>query len=178
MKKLYSLMMMLALMMGTMFVVSCGGDDDDENGGGGGNGGSTLPNTISITMSSGAKYVTTSTEAYPHGGDGYLTSSTEIYFHLKKEDGGIDTYHSQAHIILNKGEKNISDFPLNYDLNNPTIDFGSPRSSSTKYKYASGSVKVISNNGTDFTLQFDNYQASRSGGETITVNGKLYVVKE
>ena len=39
-------------------------------------------------------------------------------------------------------------------------------------------IKVVSNNGKGFTLNFDNYKAERSSSSNIVINGTMYVEKE
>jgi hypothetical protein len=85
---------------------------------------------------------------------------------------------SYLYINLVNGEKSISDVQNGYDLGKPTINFGAYPSSDNKYKYVSGTIKVIGNNGKGFTLKFDSYKAERSSSSNIVINGTMYVEKE
>ena len=173
MKKLYSTIMMLAMMVAALSLTACGGSDDEGGGavnpGGNGN---NPNNTLTIVHSFEGKYVTLDAKGYPQSYNGYLTDRGTIFCYMVKENYSNPNY---LHIHLENGEKSISDFPVGHDLGNPTLSFPS---TSSRYKYLSGEVKVINNNGKGFTLEFNDYKAKRNAEQEITLNGTLFVEKE
>lgn len=174
MKKLYSTIMMLAMMVAALSFTACGGDDDGGNNNGGGSGSTT---SLTIVKSNGEKYISLGSLewASEYNVNGSLTDNASIYCLMTYEKGISVSY---LYINLVNGEKSVNDFPSGYDLGNPTVNFGTYKSSENKYKYASGAVKVVSNNGKGFTLKFDNYKAERSSSSNIVINGTMYVEKE
>lgn len=175
MKKLYSTIMMLAIMVAALSFTACGGDDDDDNGGSGG-GGSNSASSLTVVKSNGEKYVSLDglEWASSYNSNGSLTDGA-IYCQMTKENAVNMSY---LYINLVNGEKSISDFQNGYDLGKPTINFGAYPSSDNKYKYVSGTIKVIGNNGKEFTLKFDKYKAEKTSGSNIVINGTMYVEKE
>ena len=174
MKKLYSTFMMLAMMVAALNLTACGSDDDDGNNDGGGSGSTT---SLTIVKSNGEKYISLGSLewASEYNVNGNLTDNASIYCLMTYEKGISVSY---LYINLVNGEKSVNDFPSGYDLGNPTVNFGTYKSSENKYKYASGAVKVVSNNGKGFTLKFDSYKAERSSSSNIVINGTMYVEKE
>ena len=186
MKKLYSMIMMLAMTVAALGLTACGGGDDDDgfgggvnggNGGGSGNGGSSSATSLTIVKSSGEKYYSLGGYEWASGynTNGSLTDESSIFCQLTYEKGISISY---LYVNLKNGEKSVSDFPSGYDLGTPTVNFGKSLTSDNRYKYASGSIKVVSNNGKGFTLNFDNYKAERSSSSNIVINGTMYVEKE
>lgn len=171
MNKLHSAIMMLALMLASLGLTACG-DDDDNHGGRSGS-----ITSLTIVKSNGEKYISLGglEWASEYNVNGSLTDNASIYCLMTYEKGASVSY---LYINLANGEKSVSDFPSGYDLGNPTVNFGKYKSSDNKYKYASGAVKVVGNNGKGFTLKFDNYKAERSSSSNIVINGTMFVEKE
>lgn len=137
---------------------------------------STNSTSLVIVRYSGERYTTREglewTGADPNGN---LTDDGSIFCWMVKENTLSTIYFR---INLTKGEKAVRDFPVGYNLGTPTVNFGLTPGSDNKYKYGSGSLIVISNNGKGFTLKFDNYWATRTSTSSIIINGTLYVEKE
>lgn len=174
MKKLSSIFMLAMMCLAAVSFAACGGGDDDNGGNNGGNGGGgSSTNTITLIKSNGEKYVSIAQFPISQNGDknGYLTTNGEIWCMLRREAVVNPTY---LHIKLLKGEKAISDFPQGYDLGNVNVTFGQ-----IKYTYQSGSVKVKSNGGNSFMLEFKDYIGKNSMYSTdVTINGTLLCEKE
>ena len=174
MKKLYSTIMMLAMMIALSSSTCSGSSDDEDDYGGGANGNSSL----TLTTAEGTKYVLLSYhQAFVSEGDninGNLADDASIYWYMTPQNSWSPRY---VYILLSK-KMSISDFPNGYDLGEPKICFGMVRSRDNEYKYSSGSIKVLNNDGKSFTLEFNDYTASKSSGASITLNGTLYVEKQ
>lgn len=177
MKKLSSILMLAMLCIAALCLNACGDDDENGSNGGGGNSGSSSATSLTIVKSSGEKYITLGglEWASEYDTDGYLTDDGVIWCILTYEKGLSVSY---LYINLANGEQSISDFTSGYDLGNPSVNFGKYKTYENKYKYSSGSVKVVNNNGKGFTLKFDNYKAERSSSSNIVINGTMYVENE
>ena len=173
MKKLHSMIMMIAMMIALSSSTCSGSSDDEDDYGGGANGNSSL----TLTTSGGTKYVLLSYHPFVDEGDninGNLADDASIYWYMTPQNSWSPRY---VYILLGK-KMSISDFPNGYDLGEPKICFGMVRSRDNEYKYSSGSIKVLNNDGKSFTLEFNDYTASKSSGASITLNGTLYVEKQ
>ena len=176
MKKLYSTIMMLAMMVAALSLTACGGDDDEGGGDNSGGNGNKPNNTLTIVNSNGDKYISLASVGWTSADDainGYLTERGTIFCFMVKEGTSNAEY---LHIYLKNGENSISDFPVGYDMDEPSLTFGI--TNTNKFHHVSGDVKVIRNDGKGFTLEFNDYKAQRSSGYEITLNGTLYVEKE
>jgi hypothetical protein len=180
MKKLYFGIMLLAMMVAALSFTACGGDDDEDVSGGGG---SSPSGTLKMVSSKGGEYyVENDKEAYSIGSNrGNLSDRGHIWCYLRASKR--DEVHgmTSGYFRITPGNgKSISDFPQGYDLGEVDMNFATQGdyNHNNKFNYASGSIKVIANDGKSFTLRFDNYVAERSSGWTMTVNGTLYVENE
>ena len=174
MKKLYSTIMTLAMMLALCSSTCSGGSDDDDVVNGGGE--NTGTSSLWLTTSNDVKYVLlTYHQVFANEGDnvnGNLTDNATIYWYMTPQTSWWPEY---VYILLDSN-MSISDFPTGYDLGERKINFGLLKSEN-KYKYSSGSIKVLNNDGNSFTLEFNDYTASKSSGASITLNGTLYVEK-
>ena len=161
-------------------VITASGDDDEGVIGGGG---SSPSSTLKMVSSKGGEYyVENGKEDYSIGSNrGNLSERGHIWCYLRasKRDEANNMASGYFRIKLGN-KKSISDFPIGYDLGEVNMNFAtfSDYSYTNEFNYASGSIKVIANDGKSFTLKFDNYVAKRSSGWTMTVNGTLYVEEE
>lgn len=187
MKKLSSFLMLAMMCLAAVGFAACGGGDDDNGGNNGGNGGGnsggngggygggSSTNTITLIKSNGEKYVSIAQFSFTQQNgttkNGYLTTNGEIWCMMSKESAFNPTY---LHVKLLKGEKAISDFPQGYNLGNVNVTF-----SQISYTYQSGTVKVKSNGGNTFILEFKDYIAKSSRySSDVTINGTLLCEKE
>ena len=176
MKKFLPTTMMLAMMLAAFIFSACSSSSDDNgsDNGGGAKGNSSL----TLTTAEGTKYVLLSYhQAFVSEGDninGNLADDASIYWYMTPQNSWSPRY---VYILLGK-KMSISDFPNGYDLGEPKICFGMVRSRDNEYKYSSGSIKVLNNNGNSFTLEFNNYKAEKTNGASVTINGTLYVEDE
>ena len=133
-------------------------------------------NPLTLMTSNDVKYVLLSGPMVSDGDNvnGNLADDGTIYWYMTPQSSWSPQY---VHLLLGE-KKSISDFPKGYDLGQPSINFGMVRSRENEYGYDSGSIKVTNNDGKSFTLEFNNYKASKSSGASITLNGSLYVEKE
>ena len=158
-----------------------GSDGDNNEGTDGGNNegtdeGNNESNPLTLQTSNGSTYVLLSGPMVSDDDNvnGNLADDGTIYWYMTPQSSWNPQY---VHLLL--GEKmSISDFPKGYDLGQLSINFGMVRSRENEYDYDSGSIKVTNNDGKSFTLEFNNYKASKSSGASITLNGSLYVEKE
>jgi len=171
MKKLYSTIMMLAMMVAALSFTACGGDDDD--GDDIDTGGSSY--TLTVTNQDGKVYHT-----FPKidGVDwiGHLTNESErtnVWCFMSVGTTYLNIYFQPNNLT-------VQDFYVGCDLGTPDLNFGILRTRTNKYRYESGSISVIKNDGSHFFLKFDNYFARNVeySSKTILVNGTLEVEKE
>ena len=149
-------------------------ENSDNNEGADGNANESNP--LTLLTSNDVKYVLLSGPMVSDGDNvnGNLADDGTIYWYMTPQSSWSPQY---VHLLLGE-KKSISDFPKGYDLGQLSINFGMVRSRENEYDYNSGSIKVTNNDGKSFTLEFNNYKASKSSGASITLNGSLYVEKE
>ena len=171
MKKLYSTIMLLAMMVAALSLSACGGDDEDDDFG---VGGSSSSSTLKMVSSKGEEYHLL--DRYNEHFYGNLSTRGHIWCFMENERG-----NSIGYFRIKLGSvKTIADFPVGLDLGEVDMNFATQGDYNhyNEFDYASGSIKVIANDGKSFTLRFYNYIAERSSGWTMTVNGTLYVEDE
>lgn len=170
MKKIYSTLTMLAMMVAALCFTACGGDDDGDDIDIGGK-----SYTLTVTTSGGDVF-----NNFPKidGMDwlGHLTNEsdkTNIWCMLSVSARYLNIY-------LEQNDLQVGDFYVGYDLGTPDLNFGITRAYDNTYRYESGSISVIKNDGSHFILKFDDYFARnvKSASRTIIVNGTLEVEKE
>ena len=171
MKKLYSTIMLFAMMVAALGLTACGGDDEDDDFG---VGGSSSSSTLKMVSSKGEEYHLL--DRYNEHFYGNLSTRGHIWCFMENERG-----NSIGYFRIKLGSvKTIADFPVGLDLGEVDMNFATQGDYNhyNEFDYASGSIKVIANDGKSYTLRFYDYVAERSSGWSMTVNGTLYVEDE
>ena len=160
MKKLYSTIMMLTMMIAALSLTACGGDDDEEEGGG--NSSSTI---FSITI-----------DGNKHEYDQAYLDNWDL----------LGTWEGTALLI----GTNIGDFRFKFPSGTTFSSFSTGYSSfeddaekitigvasSRPCTYVSGSATVISNDGKNMKVRFNNYKFTWNTSREIIFDGTLNIV--
>lgn len=174
MKKVYSTIIMLTMMVAALSITACSSSSDDEGDDFGGDG-TSFSSTLKMVSSNGEEYMLLYYFDEPQIGN--LSERGHIWCRLScvKGKGASGNFRIKLGSV-----KTIADFPVGLDLGEVDMNYATQGDYNhyNEYKYVSGSIKVIANDGKSFTLKFDNYVAERSSGLTMTVNGTLYVENE
>ena len=157
---------MLAMMVAALSFTACGDDNKYEDFFNGLN-----SYTLFITNQDGKEYHTLPKEDRINW-IGHLFNESDKTTVTCMMTGAAD-----LHIFFQPNDLTLQDFYPGCDLGTPELNFGLMRSYSNRYRYESGSISVIKNDGSHFILKFDNYftRKLKYPSKTILVNGTLEV---